>query len=539
MSTHLSITARTPTCELAKPTSSRPHSPIYILDEDILLEIFKFCRLDIKDEDEDKNFRIARRWDRQRWWYKLAQVSWAWRCVILASPFQLDLHLLCTYGVPVAEMLVHSPPLPLILFYEGDHEMTTEDENNALLALSHRDRVRRISFHMPAPNLGKFVAAMDEEFPVLERMCVGSRLEDSKRLVFPVTFQASNLRHVWTASVGYPLLTNTPALVNLELIDIPSSAYFPPSHILNLVALMPQLETFTIHFLSPLPNRDVERQLLNTPITTRHLLHLHLLSFRGVSDYFEVLVSRIRVPALTVLNVQFFNQLIFTVPHLFQFTQASANFRDRDRACAVELTFDKDFVGLMVGPDLSLWGHPLRLRITCRRLDWQVSSVVQILGALLPMLSLVEKLTLSYVDENESSEWLNGVDRTQWRELFRPFVIVKTLCVPTSFDGGLARALCSEGGESPMELLPDLLELQYSGGRRTGNAFSPFIIEREAAGHPVRLVRYLFPHSSRPHQRFSIRAQPQLRGPLSGYLEASRPSAQIAVRPVHQSGVAG
>jgi hypothetical protein len=53
--------------------------------------------------------------------------------------------------------------------------MTTEDENNALFALSHRDLVRRISLRMPAPNLGKFVAAMDEEFrvTVLERMCVG------------------------------------------------------------------------------------------------------------------------------------------------------------------------------------------------------------------------------------------------------------------------------------------------------------------------------------------------------------------------------
>jgi hypothetical protein len=492
MSSHLSVTARKPTCELTKPTSSRSHSPIYILNDHVLLEIFKFYQLDVRDEDNEDNednVRIIRRWDRQCWWYKLAQVSRAWRCVILASPVQLDLHLLCTYGVPVADMLLHSPPLPLILFYEGDHEMTTEDENNALFALSHCDRVRRIFLRIPAPNLGRFVAAMDEEFPVLERMCIGSRLGDSERLVFPVTFQASNLRHVWTASVGHPLLTNTPALVNLELIDIPASAYFPPSHILNLIALMPQLETFTIHFRYPLPNRDVERQLLSTPITTRHLLHLHLLSFRGVSDYFEVLVARINAPALSVLNVHFFNHLIFTVPHLFQFIQASANLRDRDRARAVELTFDKEFVSLVVGPDLSLWEHPLRFRITCRHLNWQVSSVVQILGALLPMLSLVEKLTLSYVDENGSSEWLNGVDRTQWRELFRPFIIVKTLCVPTSLDEGIARALCSEGGESPLELLPNLLELQYSDERWTDNAFSSFMIEREAAGKPLSLVR--------------------------------------------------
>ncbi|KAH9976595.1 hypothetical protein BGW80DRAFT_1289277 [Lactifluus volemus] len=67
-------------------------------------------------------------------------------------------------------------------------------------------------------------------------------------------------------------------------------------------------------------------------------------------------------------------------------------------------------------------------------------------------------------------------------------MILKTLCVPTSLDGGIARALCSEGGESPLELLPNLLELQYSDVRRTGNAFSSFMIEREAAGKPLSLT---------------------------------------------------
>jgi hypothetical protein len=104
----------------------------------------------------------------------------------------------------------------------------------------------------------------------------------------------------------------------------------------------------------------------------------------------------------------------------------------------------------------------------------------------------VEKLTLSHVEDNQSSESPNEVDRTEWRELFRPFRNVKTLCVSTVLAGELSRSLCSEGGEMPLEILPNLLKLQCSGGSSAVEAFSPFIIEREAAGHPVRLVRELY-----------------------------------------------
>jgi hypothetical protein len=455
-----------------------------VLNDDVLLNIFNIYRLDIRDEEGDENARSVRKWDRQRWWYKLAHVSRGWRYLILASPVQLDIHLLCTYGVPVADMLEHSPPLPLIVFYEDDRGMTTDDEEGALLALSHSDRIRRISLWVPASNLGKFITAMDEEFPILERMCLGSQSEDSTRMAFPGTFQAPNLRHVWTASIGSPLLTNTAGLVNLELIDIPASAYFPPSYILTRILLMPQLETLVIHFHSPLPNRDVEMQLSNTPIATQVFLHLHLVSFRGVSAYLESLLAGISAPVLSILDVQFFNQLIFTVPRLSQFMQTSQNLS----FSAIELTFDSDFFDLVADPDRGWWKYPLRLRVMCRHLDWQVSSAVQILGTLLPVVSAVETLRLSHVEEKQSPDLLNEVDRTQWRDLFRPFGNVKTLRVPTALVGGLSHSLCPEDGESPLEILQNLLELQCLGRGDIGVAFIPFIIAREAAGHPVRLV---------------------------------------------------
>jgi hypothetical protein len=94
-----------------------------ILNTDVLLNIFYLYRLGIKDEDDSENIRF--RWDRQCWWYKL--VSRKWRNVILASPIRLDIQLVCTNGLPRADMLAHSPPFQLAIYYtDRSREMTTE-----------------------------------------------------------------------------------------------------------------------------------------------------------------------------------------------------------------------------------------------------------------------------------------------------------------------------------------------------------------------------------------------------------------------------
>ncbi|KAH9974302.1 hypothetical protein BGW80DRAFT_1559832, partial [Lactifluus volemus] len=102
------------------------------LNDDILLNIFHLYQLDYlytRDEEDSSDRNVRLRWDRQRWWYKLAQVCRRWRCLILAYPIRLDINLLCSYGVPVADMLAHSPPLPLTIWYSnGDREMTAKDE---------------------------------------------------------------------------------------------------------------------------------------------------------------------------------------------------------------------------------------------------------------------------------------------------------------------------------------------------------------------------------------------------------------------------
>ncbi|KAH9976588.1 hypothetical protein BGW80DRAFT_1289221 [Lactifluus volemus] len=151
----------------------------------------------------------------------------------------------------------------------------------------------------------------------------------------------------------------------------------------------------------------------------------------------------------------------------------------------LKLTFNKDFVGLMLDTDRNQWQNFLRLRIMCRHLDWQVSSAIQIFGALSPVLSVVEKLTLGDVEE---SRWLGEVGRSHWRGLLGPFNSVKSLCVSTTLVRGLSHSLCLEGEEMPLELLPYLRELQYFGGFNAYRDLIPFINERNVAGHALKLV---------------------------------------------------
>ncbi|KAI0246017.1 hypothetical protein BJV78DRAFT_1286860 [Lactifluus subvellereus] len=491
MSDYLSTTTHLPLVEEfgqhapGQPTRKIRHSPIRTLNDYVLLNIFHLYRLDVSDEYTENSYPNFDGGD-QRWWYKLAQVCRWWRSLILASPSQLNLHLLCTNGVPIANMLAHSPPLPLAINYRGT---TEEDEEDILLALRHHsDRVHYITLTLPSPKLLKIITTMDEQFPILERLYIQAWTEG---MVLPRSFQAPHLRHLILSPtallIGSPLLTTTVGLVTLWLSNILPSAYFSPIYLLTRLSLMPQLELVMIGFRSALPNRDVERQLLDAQNMTHITLpNLRRFWFKGVSAYLEGLLAQISAPVLGWLSIDFFNQLTFTVPRLSQFMGTS----DILSFNTVQLAFGNYFAQLMafqLGEETRS-SYPLTVQIICRHLDWQVSSAAQILDSLQPVLSIVEKLTLSHKVHDQLSEWHNEVDRTQWRQFLKPFGNLKTLHVQNSLVGKLAHSLQNDDGEPPLEVLPNLEEVGYSGGDDARDAFTPFIDQRQVAGHPVNLT---------------------------------------------------
>ena len=476
---------------------------IHILDDDSLLHVLYLSRPFLSGEDQDDNARL-RGGDgivtRGRWWYKPAQVCQRWRNIIFGSASYLGLFLVCTYGTPVAEMLAHSPPFPLIVYYATKGRgITTDDEQGIIFALKQRERVLRVHFNeLDTSLLEKFIAVMDEEFPILECLLITNSIEDKRTiLIFPETLRASHLRLLWlrgfqvSIPIGSRLLTTAVSLVTLNLVMVHPSTYFYPNALLQWISHMPQLETLLIHFLFSIPSGDVERQLTHTSIIAPVILpNLRHFMFHGVSTYLEALVYRITTPRLKKLRIELFSQLTFFVPRLLQLTNTAEDLRFH----RANLFFVDKRIHVVIYPHGGIDNvemYAFAIQVFCWHLDWQVSSMAQISNSLNQVFSAVERLDLVHKVHGRSSEEHNEVDRAEWRRLLRPFSNVKTLLIVEApgLVEDLSRCLRLEDGELPLEVLPELQELTYSGSRDTGDGFTSFIDARRNAGRPVKLVR--------------------------------------------------
>ena len=478
---------------LTWPTWNSPPTPsIHLLDDDSLLHVFYLYRPFILGEDQDEEDLLwggDEGWASENWWYMLAHVCQRWRKILLGSASYLELSLVCTNGTPVADMLAHSPPLPLLIDYRTGG-ITTEDEDGIILAFKQRDRVRRVSIQLFDTRPQKIIEAIEDEYPILEYLLIGISNEIiTTTFTFPETLQAPHLRHLilegFALPIGSRLLSTAVGLVTLFLNIDHASSYFHPNTLLQWLSVMPLLETLMIIFSLPLCDRDVARQLTHTPIIMPvQLPNLHRFTFQGVSNYLEALLHRVTTPRLKRFEVTFFKQLTFSVPRLPQSINATGNLRFD--SAGVGFNNKEVVLAFSLGNDFDMF--VVAIIVKCWHLDWQVSSIVQIFEFSSQMFSALEHLTLKHEEHSLSSEEHNEVDRTEWRRLLSPFRNVKTLRIDDGLVERISRCLQLEDGEHPLELLPELQELRYSGSGDTGGAFASFISARHNAGHPVNLV---------------------------------------------------
>ena len=465
---------------------------IHILDNDSLLNIFCFCRPVIWEKDgiPAPRFLEGGEWARERWWYKLIHVCQRWRYVILGSVSHLGLSLVCAHAAPVADMLENSPQLsrlPLVIDHlDEKRDVTAASKEGILLALQHRDRVRRIRLRMSVPNLQMLVVALDNEFPLLEYLYVTPMARNNTSLTLPDTFQAPHLRHLVLENFSFPMaspvLTTAVGLVTLSLNNIPLSSYFHPNDLIHNVALMPRLETLGLYFSHPISTLGIERLPLHMPITTHITLpSLRWFAFMGSSAYLEVILPRITTPLLGKLQIAFFPELTPPIPHLSHFMGSTESLR----FSSISLAFYKNHFTLRVYPceGANIFAYALWLQINGCQPDRQVASAAQILNTLRTALSTVDHLTLRH-----DAKLHEEVHRSQWRELLKSLGNLKALRVPDVLVMELSRSLRSDDTESPMELLPKLKVLEYTATNDVGDVFVSFIDARKNAGHPVVLV---------------------------------------------------
>ncbi len=194
------------------------------------------------------------------------------------------------------------------------------------------------------------------------------------------------------------------------------------------------------------------------------------------------IVCRVTAPRLKRMQIEFLKRPTFSVPHLVQFMDTIV--LPRFNCSATIRVADKEIiVGAYPYPDTR---YAFRVSVREGDLDWQVSSMAQILNPLSQVFSPVERLTL----RREGSQEHNEVDRIEWRRLLRPFKNVKILRVEDVLIKELSHCLRSDDGELPLELFPELQELTYyASGDTTSDAFTSFIEDRQNAGRPVTLIR--------------------------------------------------
>ena len=488
---------------------NRPRTAsIHILDDDSLLHVFFLYRPFLLGDDQDEDAYLwggDEGWDRGRWWYKIAHVCRRWRELILGSASYLELFIVCINGTPVADMLAHSPPLPLVIDYRS-HDITTEDEEAIILALKQCNRVRRIRFDLSFTSLRKIIVAIAEEYPILEYMLIELQVEDNSTILrLPETLQAPRLRHLmlkgFALPIGSRLFTTAVSLVTLYLYMDRASTYFYPNTLLQWLLFMPQLETLLILFSSPVPNHEVERQLAQTPIITPITLpNLHRFTFQGVSTYLEALIHWITTPRLEKLEILFSHEVAFFVPRLLQFINTTENLKFGSAGFGFT---DENFVSAFcLHEEFDMYA--VSILVECEHLDWQVSSAAQIFNSLGQMFSAVEHITLEHQVHSQSSGEHNQVDRNEWRKLLSPFSNTKTLQIGDGLVEDLSRCLELEDGEGPLELLPKLQELTYFGRGGTDDVFTSFIDARQNADRPVSLVRRSPSPSPDPNSSLSI-----------------------------------
>jgi len=409
---------------------------------------------------------------------------------MLESASYLGLRLLCTYGTPIAKMLEHSPPLPIIIDYIDDCRDIAAEEKVIVLALRRHDRVRHIRLRTSALNMIKLLVTVDQEFPILEYLYIEPLTYDDVGLTLPESFKAPSLRHLVLVNIairlGSPLLTTAVGLVTLSLQYIPPSISCRPDELLQRLSFLPQLETLGITFYSPVFNRGVEWQLSHAPFTTHVTLpNVRWFGFEGDSAYWEALLPRMTTPLLEKFQIRFSTELTLALPNLAQFMSATHKLRFG----SAKLGFYIKGAILWVYPPESAKTYALSVAIRCGHLDLQVSSAVQIFNALRPVLSAIVGLTLEYGRDTVSPDWHNEADRRQWRELLGSFGNMRALHVPNSLIEQLSASLQTDDEESPTDLFPELEELSYSGDLSAGDALMPFITARRDAGRPVTLAR--------------------------------------------------
>ncbi|KAN0128283.1 hypothetical protein V8E53_013867 [Lactarius tabidus] len=365
-----------------------------VIPDDVWLEIFDFDRLSEPDDHP---------WE----WARLAHVCRKWRRLIFASPRRLKLRILCKSGTPVRENLGIWPDVPILMDYTNYWRggIKLEDEDNAIAALEHPDRLYRVCLDTNRLPLGsgKIIAMLQRPCPILS--CLSITADGRNEPVLPTGLlggSAPCLQRFELCGIPFPalptLLLSASDLVDLILSDVPPTGYIFPEAMAEYLATLSRLETLRLEFQiytpqsAPIPPPPIERTVLPS---------LWKLSFSGVFNYLEDFVAQIDTPLLSSITICYLDQGIdfeenFELPQLSEFFNRSENLKetlsDKCKIAFIADNYKVDFhiIGGATATDRTgCWysDEGISVSICCEYVDKQVSRLTNVLGWISPIIS--------------------------------------------------------------------------------------------------------------------------------------------------------
>jgi hypothetical protein len=374
------------------------------------------------------------------------------------------------------------PALPLII---RNRSHLTEGLDNVIALLERAgDRVCQIGLGIPGSQLETVSAVMQEPFPELTSLVLWSY---GTVAILPDSFlgrSAPHLRSICLEHIPFPgllkLLLSASHLVILNLLNIPHSGYISPEVMVTALSALTSLGSFMLEFQSPQSCPDRENRRLHSP--TRSVLPvLTFFWFQGVIEYLEDLVAYVDAPQLSGLYITLFNQIIFDTPRLVQFISRTPRLNPLDDA---HVAFGDEAAEV----HLSSGFGKLNVKISCRELDWQVSSLEQVFTSSLPPLSMLEDLYI-FKAPDSYPHWQDNIENMLWLELLHPFTAVKNLYLSEEFAPRIVPALQEHvGGIVTTEVLPTLQNIILEGLQPSGpvqEGIEQFVATRQVTSHTI------------------------------------------------------
>ena len=454
---------------------------IDMLVDDVLLDIFDFCR----------NMYCIWHLSPPRFgalWHILVHVCRRWRKIIFDSPRRLNLRILCTYGTPVRKHLGVWPAFPIDLQFLFPIDLRPEDEDHAIAALEHRDRLHSVSLFAYGPQLAKFAALMQEPFPVLTELLLHSQCENTPVLTAGfLGGSAPHLRAIILHCIPFPalptLLLSTSDLVILNLHDIPTPGYISPERMVESLAGLPRLKALTITFQDSALRCD---RIHTLPVTRPVLPALTNFEFRGTFRYLEDFVAQIDSPQLKRISIIYWAQIDdvqLTLPQVSDFIDRSIG-PDLTPTTHARVYLQQDRVTFTLSRDYDVsqgrYQRSVTITISHAEYKWlELSDLVSALGHYSAALCTVVHLEL----DDEIQE---GGHPDEWFHLFRHFPLIQTLHASVKLAEPVSVTLDLITAEMVTEMLPSLGLICLEG--EPVSSLENFVSICRFSGHPITVV---------------------------------------------------